>query len=47
LYPTYSALTTALHTAGLESSQIILGFDFSGSNVDTGLKAYGHNMHDI
>ncbi|CAL6105715.1 Copine_I [Hexamita inflata] len=47
LYKTYTQLTRALHDEGLESSQIILAYDFSASNQDTGLKSYNYCMHDI
>lgn len=47
LYKTYSSLVQALRTAGLESSQVILCYDFSCSNDSTGLRTYHANMHNI
>ena len=46
-YKTYQQLIRALHEAGLESSQLIFGFDFSASNKWTGDRSYHCNMHDV
>ena len=47
LYKTYSALAQALRSAGLESSQVILCYDFSCSNESSGVQTYHSNMHNI
>lgn len=47
LYKTYSSLVQALRTAGLESSQVILCYDFSCSNDSSGSRTYHANMHNI
>lgn len=47
LYKTYSSLVKALREAGLESSQIILCYDFSSSNDDSGAQTYHANMHNV
>lgn len=49
-YTSYEDLTAALRKSGLEKSQLILGVDFTQSNVDTGAKTFGgrslHCMKD-
>lgn len=41
-------LSAALQKAGLENSQLIVGVDFTGSNVQTGAISYGGRcLHDI
>ena len=47
LYKTYSSLVEALRQAGLESSQVILCYDFSSSNDSSGARTYHANMHNI
>ncbi|CAL5971319.1 Copine_I [Hexamita inflata] len=46
-FSTYQQLLQSLRASGLESSQLILGYDFSASNRWTGEKTYHCNMHDI
>ncbi|BFU26655.1 copine, putative [Entamoeba histolytica HM-1:IMSS-B] len=46
-YETLEDLQTALTKAGLESSNLIVGIDFTGSNASSGKKTYGRNMHTI
>merc|ERR1719171_2458397 len=40
-YKTLDEVTLALRQAGLESSQLIVGVDFTGSNQVTGEKSFG------
>ncbi|KAH7826672.1 putative E3 ubiquitin-protein ligase RGLG2 [Monocercomonoides exilis] len=47
-YKTISEVQKAIREAGLESSNLIFGIDFTGSNVSTGYKTFqGRNLHDI
>lgn len=47
-FNSYGELSSALHKAGLETSQLIVGVDFTGSNVQTGAISYGGRcLHDI
>ena len=46
-YSTFDELQEALRHAGLESSNLIIGIDFTGSNAKSGLRTYGRNMHSI
>lgn len=46
-YKTLDEVTQALRQAGLESSQLIVGVDFTGSNQVTGQKSFGGRcLHD-
>lgn len=49
-YTSYEELTAALRKSGLEKSQLIIGVDFTQSNLDTGAKTFGgrslHCMKD-
>jgi len=46
-YKTLDEVTGALRKAGLESSQLIIGVDFTGSNQVTGEKSFGGlSLHD-
>jgi hypothetical protein len=46
-YKSLEEVTTALRQAGLESSQLIVGVDFTGSNQVTGEKSFGGRcLHD-
>ncbi|CAL6081413.1 Copine_I [Hexamita inflata] len=44
-YKTYAELEQALRQSGLESMQLIVGFDFSKSNEWTGEKTYHKSLH--
>jgi hypothetical protein len=48
-YATYAELQTALRVAGLESSNLIVGIDFTKSNVESGMRTFGgyplHALH--
>lgn len=47
-YKTYEDLQAALRKAGLESSNLIVGVDFTRSNTWTGQRTFGgRNLHDI
>lgn len=46
-YKTFQELITALKDAGMDSSQMILAFDLSKSNQWSGMKTYGHSLHDL
>ena len=46
-YESVEALQDALQQAGLESSNLIIGIDFTGSNATSGKKTYGKNLHTI
>lgn len=46
-YKTYDELVAALHAAGVESMQLVMGFDFSKSNEWTGQKSYQKNLHGL
>ena len=46
-YESVEALQDALQQAGLESSNLIIGIDFTGSNAQSGKKTYGKNLHTI
>ena len=46
-YETVEELQEALTKAGLESSNLIVGIDFTGSNATSGQRTYGRNMHHI
>lgn len=47
-YKTLEEIQQALRKAGLESSNIILGIDFTISNVDAGKRTFGgRNLHSI
>merc|ERR1719359_2749148 len=46
-YKSLEEVTTALRLAGLESSQLIVGVDFTGSNQVTGKRSFGGRcLHD-
>lgn len=47
VYRSFPELTLALREASMESSQIILAFDFSKSNEWSGEKTYQRSLHDI
>ena len=47
MYDDMEELQKALQTAGLESSNLIVGIDFTGSNASSGRRTYGKNMHTI
>ena len=44
-YETVEDLQEALQKAGLESSNLIIGIDYTGSNASSGMKTYGKNLH--
>jgi hypothetical protein len=47
-YKTLAEVQTALRTAGLESSSLIIGIDFTGSNEWTGQRTFnGRCLHDL
>jgi len=47
-FTSYSQVTNALRHAGLESSQLIVGIDFTKSNKWTGTKSFGGRcLHDL
>ena len=46
-YETLEELQEAMSKAGLESSNLIVGIDFTGSNATSGQRTYGRNMHSI
>ena len=46
-YETLEDLQSAMTKAGLESSNLIVGIDFTGSNATSGQRTYGRNMHII
>ncbi|OQR99510.1 hypothetical protein THRCLA_06494, partial [Thraustotheca clavata] len=47
-YETYEQLQQALRAAGLESSNLIVGIDYTKSNTWTGTKTFGgRSLHDI
>lgn len=46
-YKTYDELEHALREAGIESMQLVVGFDFSKSNEWTGDKSYHKNLHGL
>ncbi|CAK4745694.1 hypothetical protein LEN26_016778 [Aphanomyces euteiches] len=47
-YETYEQLEKALRDAGLESSNLIVGIDYTKSNTWTGARTYqGKSLHDI
>jgi E3 ubiquitin-protein ligase RGLG len=46
-FTSYGQVTEALRKSGLESSQLIIGVDFTASNKETGRKTYGGRcLHD-
>ncbi|KAH7824825.1 putative copine-like protein [Monocercomonoides exilis] len=47
-YKTIGEVQKAIREAGLESSNLIFGIDFTGSNVSTGSRTFqGRSLHDI
>ncbi|ELP87826.1 copine, putative [Entamoeba invadens IP1] len=46
-YESVEALQEALQKAGLESSNLVVGIDFTGSNQTSGKRTYGRNLHTI
>lgn len=47
-YTSFEELTAALRAAGVEKSQLIVGVDFTGSNVNAGARTFGgRSLHDI
>jgi len=47
-YKTYGEIQAALRESGLENSNLILGIDYTKSNMWTGQKTFaGHSLHDI
>merc|ERR1719298_306653 len=47
-YTSYRQVTEALRQAGLESSQLVVGIDFTKSNKWTGTKTFGGRcLHDL
>ncbi|KAL7721017.1 Copine [Entamoeba marina] len=46
-YETLEDLQEALVKAGLESSNLVVGIDFTGSNAESGKRTYGRNLHTI
>ncbi|BFU21289.1 copine, putative [Entamoeba histolytica HM-1:IMSS-B] len=46
-YDSVEDLQAALQKAGLESSNLIVGIDFTASNTSSGKRTYGKNMHTI
>lgn len=47
-YTSYEQLTAALRQSGLEKSQLLVGIDFTKSNLDTGQNSFGGRpLHDV
>ena len=46
-YDSVEDLQDALIKAGMESSNLIIGIDFTGSNASSGRRTYGKNLHSI
>lgn len=47
-FETFEELQKALRTAGLESSSLILGVDYTGSNLTSGAKSFnGRSLHFV
>lgn len=47
-YGSYEEVAAALRNAGLERSQLIVGVDFTRSNLETGKRSFGGRcMHDV
>jgi len=46
-YKTLNEVQDALRVAGLESSNLIIGIDYTKSNLTSGLKTFGYCMHEI
>ena len=46
-HKTMEELVQCLRQAGIESMNLVVGFDFSKSNEWTGEKTYGKNLHGV
>lgn len=47
-YKSFEELTAALRAAGVKKTQLIVGVDFTGSNLKAGTKTFGgRSLHDI
>ena len=46
-YKTYNELESALRAAGIESIQMVVGYDFSRSNDWNGERSYGQPLHGL
>jgi len=47
-YTSYEQLTSALRQAGLQKSQLMVGVDFTKSNLETGARSFhGRSLHDV
>jgi len=47
-YNSYEELTAALRKSGMEKSQLMVGVDFTKSNLETGKKSFGgRSLHDV
>lgn len=47
-YKSYDELTAALRRAGMEKSQLVVGVDFTGSNIQNGKRSFGgRSLHDV
>lgn len=47
-YKSYDQLTAALRRAGMEKSQLVVGVDFTGSNMQNGRRSFGgRSLHDV
>ena len=46
-YQSFDELEHAMREAGIESIELMMGFDFSFSNMISGKKTYNRNLHDI
>lgn len=47
-YKSFEELTAALRRAGVEKSQLVVGVDFTASNLQSGKKSFGgRSLHDV